>query len=150
MSEISRIVSEIVPPMYEDIRVDFGYPTPANMAGSNQCHVLSKGLWLCLDNRNIQSRREYHKLANDDPWHFVVAHTPLDAEPTEDDIITDLNPWQYMGTAIPPTYSYLHGPRGEVMERLQAEGAPDYIVALRGLSTIVRSHTTVAHPDQLE
>lgn len=150
MSEIHHVVDEIIPPMYQDIKTDFDMPPTSNLAASNQCHVLSKGLWIALNSRKIESRREYHKTPNEAPWHFMIAHTPIDAEPSDDDLITDLNPWHYMNGRAPINYSYLHAPRGEVMERLRAEGAPEYIVALRGLSTIVRAHTEVAHPSQLK
>lgn len=146
MSEIRRVVDEIVPLLYEGVITDFRMPAGTNLAASNQCHVLTKELFEGLQHRRIQARREFHQLPDEMPWHFVIAHTPLDAEPTEDDIITDLNPWQFMNGKTPANYTYLHAPRGEVMERLQDEGAPEYIVALRGLSTIVHSHTEVMTP----
>jgi hypothetical protein len=140
MTEINRVVGDIVPYLYQAVKDEHRMPLMANMAASNQCHVLTKGLIDALNAREIEARREYHKTPNDDPWHFVVAHTKYDAEPTEDDIITDLNPWQFK-KSVAGHYTYLHAPRGEVIERLQKEGAPDYFIALRGLSTIVHSHT---------
>ena len=138
MKDRSSVVEEIIPGMYENIAQTQGYPMGYNLAGSNQCHVLSKGLYLALKTRNLESRREYHRL-DDDTWHYVVAHTPEDAVPTEDDIITDLNPWQYLGQRA-GNLSYLHGTRQEVMDILRAHEAPDYIVSLRGLATVAKAH----------
>lgn len=106
--------------------------------------MLTKGLTVALNNRAIESRREYHR-DDEGIWHFVVAHGPVDAAPSHDDIITDLNPWQFMEHA-PGNYTYLHASRGEIMDRLEKEGAPDYFIALRSLETIVHAHTDMLQP----
>lgn len=139
MTELRRTIDDIVPNLYDSVASDFQYPPGVNLAGSNQCHVLSKGLWLALDARGIRSRRELHQ-DDEGLWHYVVAHTPLDAQPSEDDIVTDLNPWQFMDRP-PLHYTYLHESRQDLMDRLASEGAPDYFVALRGLATVVMPHT---------
>jgi hypothetical protein len=99
---------------------------------------------MTLRNQGIESRREFHR-NTENIWHFVIAHAALDATPSYDDLVTDLNPWQFMNRA-PEHMSFLHAPRSEVMERLEGYGAPDYYVALRGLDTIVHTHTDVMQP----
>ncbi len=139
MKQIDQVVGEIIPPMYDNIAQDMRYPRGYNLAASNQCHILSKGLHVSLTGRGIEARREYHEVDDGNVWHYVIAHTPEDAVPTEEDIITDLNPWQYMDSA-PGHLTYLHGPRQEVMDILSKHDAPDYIIALRGLETVVEAH----------
>ncbi len=136
MSNIHQVVNEIVPAMYQD--VGQLYPLGYNLASSNQCHVLSKGLWLALRQRDIEARREYHEAPNGD-WHYFIAHTPLDAEPQEDDIITDLNPWQFKSGSA-PFNQFLHGPRQQVIAELEQAGASSHVRSLRALSTVALSH----------
>ena len=140
MTEISQTLAEVIPEMYHDLRDNMRMPVSTNMAGSNQCHVLTRALSTALTNRGINHRREYHETSGDDPFHFVIAHTPGEAEPSEADLITDLNPWQFL-PMVPLGYTYIHAPRHEVMQQLAEAGAPDYFVALRGLETIVHAHT---------
>jgi hypothetical protein len=144
MSSVSNELNTLVPHLYKTIARDFQYPPNTNVSASNQCHVLTKGLHLTLRNQGIESRREFHR-NHENIWHFIIAHTPQDAAPSNDDFITDLNPWQFMGRA-PKHMSFLHASRSEVMERLEHFGAPDYYIALRGLDTIVHSHTDVIQP----
>ncbi|MGK2896688.1 MAG: hypothetical protein ACSLEY_03765 [Candidatus Saccharimonadales bacterium] len=139
MATLNNLVNEIVPPMFEAIVQDRQYPTGYNMAGSNQCHVLTKGLLIALESCGELARREFHTIDEGKIWHYVIAHMPIDVEPTDKDIITDLNPWQFMrDTRAGGTF--LHGSRLEVMDRLYQAGAPDYFIALRGLSTIAQAH----------
>jgi hypothetical protein len=128
-------VAQIVPAMFDSIRQDFQLPIHTNLAASNQCHVLTKGLHIALSGRNLDARREFHQ-DEEGIWHYLIAHHPMDSLPRDDDIITDLNPWQFMQKNLSPNFTYLHGERGEIMDRLASEGAPDYFIALRGLATI--------------
>lgn len=144
MSHATETVPRIVSAMFSDIQENSPHPR-MNPAASNQCHVLTRQLRGALDHRGIQTRREFHKLPLENVWHFVIAHSAIDTPPSDDDLITDLNPWQFMERA-PAHYTFLHAPRGEVMERLRQEGAPDYFVALCGLETIVHAHTDMSHP----
>jgi hypothetical protein len=138
------VIEQVVPQMYEDFLTDFQYPFGTNPAATNQCHILTKTLHIALQNRGIETRRELHR-TEDGLWHFLVAHTPADAEPSEDDVVTDLNPWQFMESA-PGHYTFIHDSRQAVMEKLAREGAPDYFISLRGLATIVKSHVEETMP----
>lgn len=140
MSELKAVIADIVPDMYYDLRERLRLPLNTNMASSNQCHVLTKGLSTALSLRGIEHRREYHETPDDDPFHFVIAHTPRDSDPSDSDLITDLNPWQFLPSAS-VHHTYIHAPRHELMQRLADAGAPDYFIALRGLETIVHAHT---------
>ena len=133
-------VETIVPDLYAEVAQSHG---GFNMAGSNRCDLLTKNLYDALTSQDFEVRREFHKQG--EPWHYVIAHTPLQGEPTDEDIITDLNPWQYLGTQIPLTKTYLHGARGEIMEILRKEAIPEHLVALRGLATIRRAHTLASN-----
>jgi hypothetical protein len=86
-------------------------------------------------------RRELHFDENDN-WHYLLAHAAIDATPTDDDIISDLNPWQWrdFGGGI------LHGSRQDVMETLRTAGAPENVIALRGLHTIRAQHHIYKNP----
>lgn len=139
MTEIRQIVADIVPGMYDSIAHDFHYPLGTNLAGSNQCHVLSKGLWIALNNRGIETRRERHEAENGD-WHYLIAHAPVDAEPSDEDVITDLNPWQFMPSP-PLNLGHLHGTRAEVTGTIEQHGASNHVQSLRLLRTLVLAHT---------
>lgn len=86
-------------------------------------------------------RRELHQNENGD-WHYILAHEPTDAKPTNDDLMSDLNPWQWGGRGR----GLLHMQRGELMDFLSSRGAPDHFVALRAVETIVKAHDTRANP----
>jgi hypothetical protein len=77
-------------------------------------------------------------------WHFLIAHAGPEAAPSEDDLVSDLNPWQFMPER--PVIGALHGPRAAVEKRLQLEGAPDWFISLRGLWTIRELHTNARKP----
>lgn len=139
LNDHKQAVEAIIPGMFGNIARDFRYPEGTNMAASDQCHVLSKGLYIALKNQGLETRRELHR--DKEVWHYLIAHSPETGEPTEQDIITDLNPWQFMEGEPDRTYTFLHGSREEVMDRLVREGAPDYFVALRGISTIQKAHS---------
>ena len=137
MTNIHKVVNEIVPAMYQDFGQD--YPLNYNFASSNKCQPLSKALWLALRQRDIQARREYHEAPNGD-WHYLIAHASLDAEPHDDDIITDLNPWQFKNGSA-PFNQFLHGPRQQVIAELEQGGASEHVRSLRALSTIAIAHS---------
>lgn len=130
-------MGEIVPGLYEAARADTRGPAYKDMSHSISCHTLTKGLWRALDIRGIPARRELH--AHGELWHYVVAHTPIGADPKPDDIITDLNPWYFKAREW--RTGYLHGPRDEVQEILYQAGCSPEAVALHGVETIVVAHT---------
>ncbi|MBC7512233.1 hypothetical protein H7142_01055 [Candidatus Saccharibacteria bacterium] len=146
MTEIRQIVADIVPGMYDSIAADFHYPPGTNLAGSNQCHVLSKGLWIALKNRGIETRRERHEAENGD-WHYLIAHAPVDAEPSDEDVITDLNPWQFMDRP-PLNLGYLHGTRDKVTDIMESHGASQHARSLRLLSTLSIAHVVTMQSDR--
>lgn len=143
--EVQRAaVERLVPEVYDGITQQFGFQRGKNMAGSSQCHILTRGLQIALSHAGHEVSREYHESDDGKIWHYVIAHRKHDRAPSEDDIITDLNPWQYMRGNMSPDHTFLHGPREEIMDRLRKEGAPDYFVALRSLATIKYANTL--HP----
>lgn len=114
-----------------------GAPFYSDQSHSSNCDKLSLTLYNCLQARGIPGRREYH--ADDrGNWHYLIAYGQVDTTPTESDIITDLNPWQWTSDAR--LTGPLHGPRADVMERLETAGAPDFFIALRGIQTIAMPH----------
>ncbi len=144
MTELRHVVADIVPHLYDSVATDFHFPSGTNLAGSNQCHVLSKGLWIALNNRGIETRRERHEAQNGD-WHYLLAHAPVDSEPSENDVITDLNPWQFMSRPD-SSLGHLHGTRQEVTNAMEARGASGHVRSLRLLSTLTLAHTVELMP----
>lgn len=57
------------------------------------CEGLSLALFHALDSAGMPASREFHVHPFSNQWHFVIRHS-IDA-PTEDDLITDLNPWSF-------------------------------------------------------
>ncbi|HEV7453881.1 MAG TPA: hypothetical protein VGO07_01335 [Candidatus Saccharimonadales bacterium] len=136
-------VHDLTPIIYEVTKEQLSMHPYADMSRSNRCHNLTLNLLRALDGRHIEARRELHKTSGG-LWHYVIAHAPISAPPTETDIITDLNPWQFDDN---PSHSgLLHAERHEVQAVLATEGAPEWFVSLRGLSTIAEAHTEVLTP----
>ena len=138
--DLESTIDTLVPQAYEArIAIDGHYPH-TDMSHSNQCQLLTFDMMEALHNRGIPARREYHE--DDDGrlkvWHYLLAHEDIGAEPTEKDIVTDMNPWQW--TDNKSLSGHLFGPRYEVMNRLADAGAPDYFIALRGIQTITKLH----------
>lgn len=143
----SELLQDIIPPMYADVANSQAIPTGVNMAQSNLCHLLTSSLFGALDARLLTARREYHEHNPTDTWHFLIAHEPVSATPSADDLITDLNPWQFAHYPIGRTY--LHGTRGEVQEILRKAEAPEWFVCLRGIETIKQAHRLILAPIRL-
>lgn len=136
MNTTEAIINEIVPDLYEACREELGAYPYTDLSGSNQCHILTRELYTALKNRGIESRRELHQIP-DGRWHFVIAHTPIDQAPSQADVITDLNPWQYNGGHN----GYLHADRLWIQKKLGYANAPAWFVSLRGVATITKPHT---------
>ena len=138
------LLQEITTGLYEEERQRLSVnDIKSDMSRSNRCATLTKGFWQALDARGIQSRRELHQVTykNERLWHFIIAHAPFDQAPHQDDIITDLNPWLY-AVEKPFRTGYLHGSRREVQSALHGDLiTPPEFLALRGLETIIESHT---------
>jgi hypothetical protein len=114
-----------------------------DMSSSNLCGSLTTNFQALMTEAGLTTRRELHMTRNG-IWHFVVAHANPDASPSEDDLISDLNPWQFMPAR--PVIGALHATRAAVEKRLWREAAPDWFISLRGLSTIRALHTDVRKP----
>lgn len=138
MKNLALVLNEIVPALYEYRTADPRGPVYRDMSHSNQCHLLSRDLWGALaTGRGLPARRELH--ADGSIWHYVVAHSPVGAEPSPDDLITDLNPWYFE----PRTWrtGHLHGTREEVIDVMREAGCSELGLALHGVETIVAAHT---------
>lgn len=133
-------VAQLVPEIYTNSIVEFRYPGGTDMSRSNKCHTLTLDLMRALHKIDIPARRELHKDPFSGVWHYVIAHGTIEAEPTNEDVITDLNPWLFPNDGR--SSGYLHAPRTEVMARLKTAGMSAQDVALRALETIVLPHST--------
>ncbi|GEM_PF-2627456 len=134
----SQEVARLVPLIYEASIGEFGLHPNTDMSRSNKCHTLTKDMLLALRCEEIAVRRELHKDASG-LWHYIIAHTDVETPPSDEDIITDINPWCFSGGEA--YTGYLHAPRQEVMATLAAADLSAEQVSLRGLSTIVLAHT---------
>lgn len=114
-----------------------GAPIYGDQSHSSNCDRLTLQMARCLLSRGLEFRREFHQ-DNEKYWHYVIAHAAIEATPRIDDVITDMNPWQW--TTSKEYSGPLHGPRHEVMQQLLDAGAEESFVALRGIETIVTAH----------
>jgi hypothetical protein len=138
---MKQLVEEFARYAAEDLNESLGLAPGYDQTKGNRCDRLTLQVAQALGQRGILLRRELHMDANEQ-WHYVLAHQRPDAEPTEDDLLSSLNPWQWRsyGGGI------LHMPRAEMQETLVQAGAPESFVALHSLGTIVRPHDMRAHP----
>lgn len=134
MTNLERDIRDLTPQLYQAQADAMGIPIWTDMSHSHQCQPLSHHMLQALQHRGYELRRELHQDETGN-WHYLLAHGD---EPADDELVTDLNPWQY--TADSRLTGPLHAPRSEVMARLQQEQAPEFFVALRGLATIVKAH----------
>jgi hypothetical protein len=142
-----EIAAAFAPIVYADSIREFQMRPDTDMSRSTKCHTMTLDMLRHLESGNIAVRRELHVTAKG-LWHFVLAHTELDAEPTDSDIITDLNPWIFN-----PDKRYagpLHAPRDEMQRTLYEAGAPASWIALHGLETVAVAHTKALTPFQIE
>jgi len=141
MNELHKFVEMAASYSAEDLNNALGLPLHYDQSKGNRCDRLTADTMQALQNRGLPVRREFHQDEAGN-WHYLLAHTIAEATPHEQDLISDLNPWQWRsyGGGI------LHAPRQEVMEILRQRGAPEHFIALRGLETIVMQHDTQANP----
>jgi hypothetical protein len=139
ISESAGIAGELIPTVYSDSIQEFGLHSSTDMSRSDKCHTMTLDLLGHLQAGGMHIRRELHQTPTG-LWHYVLAHAAVDAEPSKEDIITDLNPWNYDPGGAAFT-GYLQGPRYKVEVSLRMAGAPEEHIALRGLSTLVAAHT---------
>lgn len=139
MKDVREVIREIAPMLYENDRARSGAHHLSDMSHNNRCNYMTLELYNALTAREYVCRRELH--VDGDAWHYLIAHAAPDTEPSQQDIITDLNPWQFEDR---PTHTgYLHDPRLAVQIVLAEAGAPPWFVGLRGVASIVEAHTTV-------
>lgn len=108
----------------------------------NRCDLLTHAMMMQMIRLDgVTPRRELHQ-NNQGDWHYILAHEPIEAKPTNDDLVSDLNPWQWGGQGS----GILHMPRGELLDFLSSRGAPAQFVALRSIETITCQHDVRANP----
>jgi hypothetical protein len=139
ISESAGIARDFIPTVYSDSIQEFGFHSSTDMSRSTKCHTMTLDLLKHLRSGGMHIRREFHRTPAG-MWHYVLAHAAVGAQPSEEDVITDLNPWNYSPGGEAYT-GYLQGPRYEVEASLRMAGAPEEHIALRGLSTLVAAHT---------
>lgn len=118
-----------------------GLHTNYDQAKGNRCDFLTQYVMCGLRVHGFPVSRELHKdsIGN---WHYLLAHRLPTTEPSDSDLISDLNPWQGNNLGV----GILHAPRLEVIQKLQATGLSESFVALRGLSTLVISNHEKINP----
>lgn len=123
-----------------DVNRAIGAPAHTDQTRGNNCDLLTFFVMEAMQARDLPVRRELH--TNNGFWHYVLAHALPDEKPTENDIITDLNPFQgkNQGGRI------LHGQRSEVLRTLTTAGVGIIMVTLRSSATIELPHDTRRRP----
>ncbi len=137
MTELSPQFRNYAAAAQEDVNMILERPTGTDQSAGSRCDVLTRSFQLRAKANGILLRRELHR-NEDGEWHYLIVHDDPESSPTEEDVITDLNPWQFSRGRIQE--GPLHGPRHEVIDMLRTRGAWDRVLALRGLSTIVMPH----------
>jgi hypothetical protein len=144
MTPVAAHVRELIPMVNNDVIERLGLHPHTDMSRSNQCGKLTLSLYGALVPRDITSRRELHLLSEyPENYHYLIAHVPAEETPSDRDIITDLNPWQFTDSG---RSGYLHDERHIVQEILADAGAPEWFVAMRGISSIAEIHTSSLSP----
>ncbi|MBP9667846.1 hypothetical protein KBD87_03510 [Candidatus Saccharibacteria bacterium] len=130
---------------YAGLEVNAALVLPPNhdQSNGNRCDALTHAVMQAMMNREMTFRRELHQ-DKEGNWHYILAHAAPKEKPTDDDLMTDMNPWQWrdFGGGI------LHVPRRELMAILASEGAPVSFIALRGVETITEAHDRRVNPYQ--
>ncbi|MCA9332422.1 hypothetical protein KDA00_00955 [Candidatus Saccharibacteria bacterium] len=137
---LRNIISELVPEVHEQLRtgVDLpGIPDAARKTDdfprSDQCGRLSLVLFKLLDAKGLPVRRELHTHPYSNQWHFILAHGT--GEPSDDDIITDLNPWTF-ATTDEKLPDFLHTDRRRAIDAVLASGSHQVRAECLEISTI--------------
>lgn len=143
MTQLKHTMRSLAHHAGEEINEQLGLPIGYDQSRGNRCDLLTYHVLRALEYREMEVRRELHMNENGS-WHYILAHAHAEAEPTETDLMSDLNPWQGRDFSR----GMLHLPRAELMEQLRVSGANESFVALRSLSTIVRAHDTRLNPSR--
>ncbi len=140
-SDLRTAVEQCAREVTEGLNQERNLPLNYDQTKGNLCHLLTYYAFGRLTRIGLVLRRELHidDAAN---WHYLLVHDSPEIAPTDTDIVSDLNPWQWRdyGSGI------LHGPRHEVINTLRENGAPENVVALRGLRTISNPHHMQLNP----
>lgn len=140
--ELPQRIADYTSQASEGINQELGRPLAYDQTRGNRCDLLTLSVMnQTLSNEGLQLSRELHQNEHGD-WHYILAHRAPDAEPTETDLMSDLNPWQWGGSG----QGILHMPRNELMDHLSNKGAPAHFVALRSLTTITKAHDLRSNP----
>lgn len=139
-SALQKIVEEHTRLVSCGINEELGLPHGYDQTIGNRCDLLTYYVLALLYKDGLVARRELH-FDQEKNWHFLIAHA-VTAKPSENDVISDLNPWQWRnhGGGI------LHGTRNEVIKMLGTQGAPESFIALRGLETLYSPHHEPINP----
>lgn len=143
MFSAKHTVQELTPVIYQATREMLDVHPHTDMSHSNRCDRLTLHMYEALSNRGHAVRRELHQSA-DGLWHFLLAHESIETPPSDADLVTCLNPWQYGAPAR--LTGPLHGERGIVQETLRVHQAPEWFISLRGVETITQVHSTQLAP----
>lgn len=133
-----EMIRELAQHAGTEVNERIGAPRWQDQSAGNQCHNLTLLVMQALEYRGVETARELHRDSHGN-WHYLLRHTAVDKAPTNEDLITDLNPWQWIGD-FSKGKGPLHAPRSEVMQTLEESGAPDYFIALRSLTTVAKLH----------
>ena len=113
-----------------------------DLSQSDRCHALTLDMWRIMDTAGVPARREFYY--RDGHLHFNIVHASPDALPSENDVITNLNPWQWTPDLV--RTGYLHGPRHEVIQALRVAGVDEKYIALQRAETAILPHCTFLLP----
>lgn len=134
-SRLAEVVNGHAQTVYNHHMRSFHLPTAEAVAASEKCHTLTLDLAriLLLAHKNI--RRELHAIDNYRSWHYLIAHGN---RPLPDEIVTDMNPGYGLDEGV--FSGHFHGPRNELQALLSRRGAPEPLIALRGVASVTHTH----------
>lgn len=135
---LERLVRDLSQSASTEINQALGLRPEHDQTNGNKCDLLTRYVLEALISRGFEGmvRREFHQRPDTLDWHFMLAHRGPDESPTEQDIVSDLNPWRG-GT---PGYRVLHGSRDFVIEQMGKANVPADQISLRGIHTIRKLH----------
>jgi hypothetical protein len=135
-------LEQVIEDTYREVDQRFDYHDFADLSRSNLCSALTDTFFRRIGGVGV--RREL-LMCNKSAayWHFLIVHSL--SEPSETDVVTDLSPWQF-SSDVPENTGYFHGPRLELIRRLQeADTRWQRIETVRSTS-VVSPHTLAIAP----
>jgi len=121
----------------EDVNRELGVHPQTDQSAGSWCHLMTHDVYTAAAHAGMPLRRELHRNSQG-AWHYILAEGVIDAIPSDDDVVVDLNPWQFSAGRLQK--SPLYGTRSEVIIILRDHGADEAFVALRSLETLVLAH----------